>query len=119
VELVESANHLVLFYPKFHCELNFIEMYWAQVKRKVRSLCDYSFESLKRTVPEVLDQVGTDVAFIRRIARHCYRYIDAYRIGLSVKLAAYAVKTYAGHRTIPNPAMVVQELRELGLDDDN
>lgn len=26
-EEVEATGHLVIFYPKFHCELNFIERY--------------------------------------------------------------------------------------------
>ncbi|KAJ7023683.1 hypothetical protein C8F04DRAFT_1117462 [Mycena alexandri] len=29
---------------------------------------------------------------IRRYFRHCYRYMDAYRMGLNLRQAAYAVK---------------------------
>jgi hypothetical protein len=29
-EYIESRGHLCDFYPKFHCELNFIEQYWVQ-----------------------------------------------------------------------------------------
>ena len=28
-EEVEAANHLIIFYPMFHCELNFIERFWC------------------------------------------------------------------------------------------
>jgi len=31
-ELYEDAGHLCLYYPKFHCELNFIEQYWGNTK---------------------------------------------------------------------------------------
>ncbi|CAG8624712.1 23268_t:CDS:2 [Cetraspora pellucida] len=34
VKLIEGAGHICIFYPKFHCELNFIEMYWSAAKRK-------------------------------------------------------------------------------------
>ena len=31
-ELIEGASQLILFYPKFHCELNFIEQYWGNAR---------------------------------------------------------------------------------------
>ena len=31
-ELIESRSHLCDFYPKYHCELNFIEQYWGAAK---------------------------------------------------------------------------------------
>ena len=31
-EFIEPYGHLCDFYPKYHCELNFIEQYWGAVK---------------------------------------------------------------------------------------
>ena len=30
--LIQQSGHRVIFYPKFHCELNYIEHYWAVLK---------------------------------------------------------------------------------------
>ncbi|KAF9455167.1 hypothetical protein BDZ94DRAFT_1278708, partial [Collybia nuda] len=43
---------------------------------------------------------------IRHYFRHCWRYMDAYRRGLNVKQAAYAVKKYKSHRRIPANIMM-------------
>ncbi len=31
-EYIKSCGHLCDFYPKYHCELNFIEQYWGAAK---------------------------------------------------------------------------------------
>lgn len=46
--------HRVIFYPAFHCEINFIEYYWGVAKYYTRENCEYDFESLKRLVPQAL-----------------------------------------------------------------
>ena len=35
-ELIERRGHLCDFYPKYHCELNFIEQYWGAAKLRFR-----------------------------------------------------------------------------------
>lgn len=35
-ELVTSRGHICDFYPKYHCELNFIEQYWGAAKLAYR-----------------------------------------------------------------------------------
>lgn len=68
----------VEFFPKFHCEFNWIERYWGNVKCNVRKRCDYTFKNLERTVPEcLLDAVS--VLTLRKFARKSYRYIDRQR----------------------------------------
>src|SRR5260364_113944 len=56
-EVIISAGHEVIFYPKFHCELNYIENFWGSAKRYARNHCDYTWEGLKKTVPQALELV--------------------------------------------------------------
>jgi transposase len=32
-ETIEAAGHLCIMLPKYHCELNFIELFWGAMKR--------------------------------------------------------------------------------------
>ncbi|CAB4477291.1 unnamed protein product [Rhizophagus irregularis] len=108
-ELIENAGHKCIFFPKFHCELNFIERYWGAAKRYSRENCNYSWEGLQRVVPESLDSVT--LITIRKFSRKCWRYMDLYRKGIDGKLVEYAVKKYKSHRRIPEG--VLEELNKL------
>lgn len=35
-EQIELCGHICNFYPKYHCELNFIKQYWGAAKAKYR-----------------------------------------------------------------------------------
>ena len=75
-EEVEALGHRVLFYLKFHCELNFVEHYWCQAEWFAREDCGYDFEALKAIVPEALASVSN--VSIRRFYRLELHAIDAY-----------------------------------------
>lgn len=54
-----AKNVQVLFLPKFHCELNFIEQVWGYAKRVYRQFPPSSKESdLERNVIQALDSVS-------------------------------------------------------------
>ncbi|RGB24522.1 hypothetical protein C1646_772973, partial [Rhizophagus diaphanus] len=72
-ELIENAGHKCIFFPKFHCELNFIERYWGAAKRYSRENCDYSWEGLQKIIPESLNSVN--LTTIRKFSRKCWHYI--------------------------------------------
>ncbi|KAJ1328827.1 hypothetical protein BSLG_009914 [Batrachochytrium salamandrivorans] len=77
-EIVETNQDLTIdYYPKYHCEFNFIELYWGAAKRYSRRNCDYSFKGLELVLPAALNSVS--LTLIRKYARKCFRYMDAYR----------------------------------------
>ena len=68
-------------------------------RRYARNNCDYSFRALEKIVPEALNSVSLEQ--IRRYARRSWRFMDAYRKGLTGIAALYTVKQYRSHRRIP------------------
>ena len=97
-EEVEAANHLIIFYPKFHCELNFIERFWCVAKWYARENCAYSFEGLRQIVPAALESVST--ASIIRYYGHCARAIDAYSEGFKCGTKSFTARVYKEHRQV-------------------
>jgi hypothetical protein len=96
-ELV-AANQLCIFYPKFHCEMNFIERFWCGAKWYSRENCSYSFEGLRAAVPKALDSVTT--ASIHRHYKHCERIIEAYSDGMTYGTEEFTKRVYKGHRQV-------------------
>ena len=103
-EVIESAGHLCIFLPKYHCELNFIEFFWGAVKRYLRKNCDYTFETLKTNLPKAMDAVH--LSTIRLWEHRMHRWIEVYRSGLEMKEAQskvkeFSSKKYKSHRRVP------------------
>ena len=68
--------HFVLYYPKYHCKLNYIEHFWYSVKQDSRFECKYSLNALRQYVPLVLASVSNKTYLF-----YFYRYqrkIDLY-----------------------------------------
>ena len=57
-EELQAAGQLVIFYPKFHCELNFIEKFWCAAKWYTRENCEYTFVGLRQVLPKAFDLVS-------------------------------------------------------------
>ena len=69
-----------------------------------------SFAHAKEEVLAALDACSLDT--IRRFCNRTFRFMDAYRKGLSVKAAAWCVKKQSRHRVISEEAMVAFEENE-------
>ncbi|KAF4621818.1 hypothetical protein D9613_012166 [Agrocybe pediades] len=111
--VIEEAGHKCYFLPKFHCELNPIEMYWGWTKIKYRCLADGTWKTAKELLPELLD--ACPVKTIRAFYRKTWRYMDAYEKGLSARQAEYAVKKYRQHRKVGARIMMDAERVENAI----
>jgi hypothetical protein len=104
----------IIFYPKYHCELNFIEMVWGWTKAYHRRHCSYKFTDLDSA--EGLDKTLTELlphAFVVRTFNRCLRYMDGYRVGLVGPLLEFAIKKFKSHRRLPMELTVQETEREF------
>src|SRR6185369_8326499 len=82
-EIIEAKGHKAVFYPKFHCELDYIEMYWGAAKRYIRQQhCDYIWKGLQENIPRAFDSIPLNQ--IRKYALRSAKYMECYRKGLIV-----------------------------------
>jgi hypothetical protein len=102
LETVQAFGYCnAIFYPKFHCELNYIELIWAYVKKWLRRRCSYSIEDLREKVPLCLKSIPLSI--VKKSWQHCSRYMSAYRSDQRLKgpFLDYIMKRYRSHRRIP------------------
>jgi hypothetical protein len=101
---IQARGHLCIFLPKFHCELNPIEMYWGWVKYRYREVYKSKFDEAKKVAHECLD--ACPVTVIRRFFNRSWRFMDAYRKGVTGRAAEWAVQEQKSHRKISNRVML-------------
>ncbi|RPB05456.1 hypothetical protein L873DRAFT_1663030, partial [Choiromyces venosus 120613-1] len=102
--LLEASGQRVIFYPKFHCKLNFIEhlyctgvaflAFWYYSWEN----CQYSLEGLRETIPCALDSVST--ATIHQCFLACRRILDAYQSGPHYGTAEFHERVYKSRRHV-------------------
>jgi hypothetical protein len=100
-EHCEARGFEVIFFPKYHPELNCIEQCWGFAKRIYRMFpLSSKDEDLESNLLSSLAQVP--LTSIRRFATRSSRFTDSYYNGLSGAEAAWACKKYRGHRMLPS-----------------
>ena len=101
-EKTKKHGFHIVFYPKYYCEVNLIEMVWGFVKSYNWQHClnDYNAldgpEGLTKTLGERLP-----IAFVRKAQRYCFRFMSGYRLGLEGNELAFAVQKRRSHIAIP------------------
>ena len=101
-ETIKQAGHECIFLPKFHPELNYIERFWGHCKRWLRKHCMYSMSGLWSNFEKVFSDEVSPLSLQRKFARTAWRWMDVYRRdNLDPEVAAFAAKSYHGHRCIP------------------
>ena len=97
-QAITDAGHSVLFYPKFHCELNAIEYYWGAAKHYTRENCDYSFPSLRIMVPASLESISSTT--IWRFFKKTERMMDYYREGVQYGSEEFKKREQERHKIV-------------------
>jgi hypothetical protein len=78
-EELEEPGQEVIFYPKFHCELNFIGKFWCSCNAFTRDHCTFIIQCLRKILPEAIKSVS--IATINRYCHRCMRTFNEYFTG--------------------------------------
>ena len=70
-KLIVGKGLKIIFYPKFHPEINYIENFWGAAKRYARTHCDNTGRGLLETLPKALGSVS--ITELRPYARKAQR----------------------------------------------
>ncbi|KNE99663.1 hypothetical protein PSTG_07156 [Puccinia striiformis f. sp. tritici PST-78] len=102
--IIEDAGHICLFLPKFHCELNPIELFWSYIKESYQKQAHTAktFPSSKILFEEV--RQSCPLITIRKYVRRTDRQLSVYREGYSGAESEALMKLYTSHRCVPRRA---------------
>jgi hypothetical protein len=77
--------------------------YWGWCKYRYREVEKNTFEQAKQAAKQTLDACPTET--IRRFINRSWRFMSAYRQGLTGKAAEWAVQKQKQHRAVSQSAM--------------
>ena len=108
-EFLRDTNHTCEFLPKFHCELNPIELVWGIVKGRFRR--DNTFEA-KTHIPRLREALKSVTAMeIKRVFLKVRDYETAYRGGATTttveKYVSQMKKDRKAHKQICAPRAMI------------
>ena len=97
---VREMGALCAYLPRYHCELNPIELLWAWLKADINSQLNGNIAQLGSCLVQSLARIncGLTSAWVRRVER----YFQAYTWGLDMVQAGALVRALTGHGTSTN-----------------
>ncbi|KAF9507952.1 hypothetical protein BS47DRAFT_1366268 [Hydnum rufescens UP504] len=101
---ITARGHLCLFLPKFHYELNPIEMYWGYAKYCYWEVFKTSFAEAKEIAIQSLD--ACPIETIQHFINRSWCFMSAYCLGLTGKAAEWAVRKQKSHHSVAQHAML-------------
>lgn len=116
VDKLNDKKIFILFLPKFHCELNPIELIWAHIKNHFRRNCKFDFTLLKEELPIFMNNI--DVTIFQKCYMHSNKYVDAYSRNIEGQLLIYVMRKQRGHRKLPQGEeleRILQQFRDQQL----
>jgi len=78
-EFLSSRGHVAIFLPKFHAELNPVELIWAKAKRFARDHNKLKMKHLRKMLPTALT---VSLPELQSYFDHCSAWLSAYAKGL-------------------------------------
>jgi len=96
--LVHSSGNQILFLPKFHCELNWAELYWCVLKSCAREKIDGTWSTMVKAVWQACGENNISPDLSRRFARKVREMISLYAHGTTGPFAIWCQKKMNGHR---------------------